>query len=125
MFMLPAQDALDRGCLRTRRDVCAPIDLCSALTTAAEVASGLAALHAEHVVHGDVNPANVLLKVWTCVCVAFVCGVCACVYVCVCASVWGHVCTCIRCVSAHLCGVISARVSGVCFCASVCGMLNL
>ncbi len=57
------QDALDLGWLLTQRSrALAQPHLPAVLHTAAEIAAGLAALHAADVVHGDLSAFNVMLS---------------------------------------------------------------
>eukprot|EP00887_Chlorella_sp_A99_P008024 scaffold12.g8024.t1 len=54
-------DAVDRGWLRRQRTLEGEIDMHRLLLTARDVASGLAFLHANSVLHGDLSGNNVLL----------------------------------------------------------------
>ncbi|KAL4427122.1 hypothetical protein ABPG77_001126 [Micractinium sp. CCAP 211/92] len=54
-------DAVDRGWLRTRPKLDAPPNLLAVLLTAQEIASALAYLHDQNILHGDLSPGNVLL----------------------------------------------------------------
>lgn len=56
------QDAIDRGWLREGRTADHGPDYPAVLATAAEVAAGVAYLHANDVVHGDLSAVNVLLQ---------------------------------------------------------------
>lgn len=58
----PAQDALDRGWLRTSADIeTSQPKLEAVLATGIEIASALSFLHAKDIVHGDLSAWNVML----------------------------------------------------------------
>jgi tRNA A-37 threonylcarbamoyl transferase component Bud32 len=57
------QDAVDRGWLRHKRSCKdGPLNLAAVLATVCEIASGLAALHGQGVVHGDLSAFNIMLS---------------------------------------------------------------
>jgi serine/threonine protein kinase len=53
---------VDRGWLRQGRVLDGPVHLPAVVATAAEIASGVAFLHARGIVHGDLSPYNILLR---------------------------------------------------------------
>eukprot|EP00883_Tetradesmus_obliquus_P013133 jgi/Sobl393_1/6057/SZX69651.1 len=57
------QDAVERGWLRQSRScVSGPVNLLAVLATAAEVAGGMALLHSNGIIHGDLSAFNVMLS---------------------------------------------------------------
>jgi tRNA A-37 threonylcarbamoyl transferase component Bud32 len=57
------QDAVERGWLRESRScVSGPVNLLAVLATAAEIASGMALLHSNGIIHGDLSAFNVMLS---------------------------------------------------------------
>ncbi|KAF6260297.1 kinase-like domain-containing protein [Scenedesmus sp. NREL 46B-D3] len=57
------QDAVERGWLRESRScVSGPVSLLAVLATAAEIASGMALLHSNGIIHGDLSAFNVMLS---------------------------------------------------------------
>lgn len=54
-------DAVERGCMRTSRHIHSPPDMMVVYRTLKDIAEGMAAVHAQGIIHCDLNGRNVML----------------------------------------------------------------